>query len=141
MVQRMKVQNATRHEDLRRMLEETRARAEDDLLSRRRGARRQQLQGVVDVIEQSDTGAQQEFDLAMLEMRAATLERIDQALVRLDIGAYGACVECAGRIPVGRLRAQPLAVRCVPCEAKREHEGRLHQVERSGAAPFGMTTG
>ena len=138
MVQRVRVQSARRHEDLKRMLEETRARAEDDLLSRRRSARLQQLQGVVDVIEQSDIGVQQEFDLAMLEMRAAVLTRIDQALVRLDLGAYGACVECAGRIPVARLRVQPLAVRCQPCEATREHEGRLRQVEESGAGAFGM---
>jgi RNA polymerase-binding transcription factor DksA len=48
------------------------------------------------------------------------LTRIDEALVRLDAGEYGACVECGDEISEPRLRALPFAVRCRSCEETRE---------------------
>ena len=42
--------------------------------------------------------------------------RIDDALVRLDAGQYGSCLECAREISERRLRALPFAVRCQACE-------------------------
>jgi DnaK suppressor protein len=42
-------------------------------------------------------------------MRADTLARVDEALVRLDAGKYGSCVECDGEISERRLRALPFA--------------------------------
>jgi RNA polymerase-binding transcription factor DksA len=55
-------------------------------------------------------------------MRAETLARIDEALVRLDAGEYGSCAECDGDISERRLRALPFAVRCQACEERREEE-------------------
>lgn len=40
---------------------------------------------------------------------------IDRALARLDAGEYGICESCGKRIPVGRLRARPMATRCIDC--------------------------
>ena len=53
-------------------------------------------------------------------MRAESLVRIDEALVRLDAGEYGACVECATQISKRRLRALPFAVRCQACQERQE---------------------
>lgn len=49
--------------------------------------------------------------------RAAHTERaeLDAALARTMDGTYGICVECGIEIPVERLRARPMADRCVPC--------------------------
>ncbi|MBJ7595137.1 MAG: TraR/DksA C4-type zinc finger protein [Candidatus Dormibacteraeota bacterium] len=44
-----------------------------------------------------------------------TVKEIDQALARLDAGAYGLCEVCGGPIPGERLRAIPWAALCVPC--------------------------
>jgi DnaK suppressor protein len=55
-------------------------------------------------------------------MRAETLTRIDEALVRLDAGKYGFCFKCESEIPERRLRALPFAVRCQACEERREEE-------------------
>ena len=48
----------------------------------------------------------------------ATVSEIDQALDRIDAGAYGRCVACGTAIPDERLRAVPWAALCVPCSAK-----------------------
>jgi len=48
------------------------------------------------------------------------LMAIDAARGRLADGSYGECVECGQPIPFERLKAQPTALRCVPCQAKFE---------------------
>jgi RNA polymerase-binding transcription factor DksA len=53
-------------------------------------------------------------------MRSETLTRLDAALVRLDAGQYGSCVECDGPIGQRRLRVLPFTVRCETCEERRE---------------------
>jgi len=54
-------------------------------------------------------------------MRADTVARIDDALVRLDAGKYGSCLECAREITERRLRALPFAC-AAACEELREQE-------------------
>jgi DnaK suppressor protein len=49
--------------------------------------------------------------------RAAETERaeLDAALGRVDAGTYGICAACGRSIPPERLRARPMAERCVDC--------------------------
>jgi DnaK suppressor protein len=54
-------------------------------------------------------------------MKTETLTKIDEALSRLEEGAYGYCFECADEIAPQRLRALPFAVRCKDCEQAREN--------------------
>ena len=48
------------------------------------------------------------------------LMAIDAARGRMAEGSYGECVDCGCEIPFERLRAQPTALRCVPCQARFE---------------------
>jgi RNA polymerase-binding transcription factor DksA len=48
----------------------------------------------------------------------ATVADIDQALERVEAGAYGRCVLCGNAIPDERLRAVPWAAQCIPCSNK-----------------------
>ena len=48
------------------------------------------------------------------------LMAIDAARGRMAEGSYGECVDCGCEIPFDRLRAQPTALRCVPCQARFE---------------------
>lgn len=43
------------------------------------------------------------------------LTEIAAAFERLEEGSFGLCATCGRAIPLGRLRARPTAVRCVPC--------------------------
>ena len=110
----------TRHADLRQMLSERRRAAEDDVHSRLRQSRADRTNGVGDDLDHSDAAIQDGLEFSLLQMRAETLARIDEALRRLDAGNYGACRECEGEIAERRLRALPFAVRCQACEQHRE---------------------
>lgn len=48
---------------------------------------------------------------------ARELAEIDVALRRLDEGDFGVCEACGRGIPIDRLRARPMATRCVACAA------------------------
>lgn len=57
---------------------------------------------------------------ATLEHRSEVL----QALLRVDNGSYGQCVDCSGPVPEPRLEARPATSRCVPCQSKRDRRRR-----------------
>ena len=90
-----------------------------------------------DDVDRSDAYSQGDLDLALLQMRAETVRRIDAALRQLEAGTYGSCADCAIAIPERRLRALPFAVRCQACEEKRE-EG--HGQARRLAQPRGSAS-
>jgi len=48
----------------------------------------------------------------------AELRQVDEALARLDAGAYGVCAACGRPIPVERLEVRPFATHCVACAEK-----------------------
>ncbi len=76
--------------------------------------------GVVDDVETSESDIQDEIEFALIQMKAETLHRINEALERLEEGTYGRCFECGEEIDQRRLRALPFAVRCKDCEEARE---------------------
>jgi len=47
--------------------------------------------------------------------RAMEIRRIDAAIIRLDTGDYGWCVECGDEIAPKRLESDPAAPRCTGC--------------------------
>jgi DnaK suppressor protein len=121
---------AIRNADLWRMLCECRRELQDDVQSRIRDGRTGRSIGARDGFEDMDGDIiQGDVELAVLQMKADTLTRLDEALVRLEAGKYGSCVECEGEISERRLRALPFAVRCQACE-----EGHTrHRGERRGS--------
>ena len=123
------VDTDTREVDLRQMLSERRREIQDDVQRRIRSGRTDKSDQGRDDIDVSDAVVQEDIAFALLQMRAETLARIDEALVRLEAGEYGSCVACGREIAERRLRALPFAVRCQACEEKREQEqGRAHQL-------------
>jgi len=50
--------------------------------------------------------------------------QVDAALHQLTQGQYGLCLECEDPIPPARLQACPCAVRCRPCQERREERAK-----------------
>ena len=91
----------------------------------------------LDEVEASDVDAQEDIELALMQMRSETLTRIDEAIARLEAGLYGHCYSCGEEISGSRLRALPFAVRCRDCEELDEAERQRARIaERRGSAPF-----
>jgi DnaK suppressor protein len=91
---------------------------------------------VLDAGESSEADIQDDIEFALIQMKSETLNKIDDALARLEQGTYGNCFECGEEIAEKRLRALPFAVRCKDCEEAREvAEQRERQLaSRRGAA-------
>jgi DnaK suppressor protein len=128
---------SARDGDLRQMLLDRRRDAQDDVQSRLHDVRTDGPTLVLDAGEHSEADVQYDIELTLIQMRAETLIRIDEALVRLDAHEYGLCVECDEAIAERRLRALPFAVRCTACEERREHgEARERQFAQRAGGPF-----
>ena len=54
----------------------------------------------------------------VLAQSKQTLQRLNNALDRMEKGTYGLCMKCKQEIPIGRLRLVPEAVVCVGCSSK-----------------------
>lgn len=52
---------------------------------------------------------------SMSEVDAAAVERLTDAIARIDAGTYGACLVCGDLIEPARLRALPEAAECIDC--------------------------
>jgi len=57
-----------------------------------------------------------DLNLSAVEKYVLELRMVERALARLREGEYGVCVDCGGVIDESRLRANPVALRCVRCQ-------------------------
>jgi len=74
-------------------------------------------------IHMADIGSdtfEQDFTLTLMESEEKTLQKIEQALVRIEDGTYGTCEVCGETIPKARLQVLPYALQCVTCARKEE---------------------
>ena len=108
-----------RYEQLHALLEERRRDIQEKLRSLRETLP-VEAADVRDTEEQSVDDFIQDVDFALMEMKSATLRRIDDALRRLDDGHYGHCDECSAEISASRLKALPFAELCRDCQDARE---------------------
>ncbi len=116
--------NQGRYADLKTMLDDRRREILSEVHGKIKDQREESTWGrvneVLDAGESSEVDIQEDLEFALIQMKAETLTKINEALVRLEEGAYGYCSECGGEISEQRLRALPFAVRCKECEEARE---------------------
>ncbi len=119
-----KGERGERYDELKQMLEDRRREILSEVQSRIKDVRTEGAggltAGVVDAEETSVADIQEDIELALIQMKAETLTRINEALGRLEENTYGRCNECGQEISPQRLRALPFAIRCKDCEEARE---------------------
>ncbi len=134
------VSSKSRYAELKHMLEERQRELQAEVKGKMRDVRAEGTWGtkqneVFDAVESSESDIQDEIEFALIQMKSETLNKVNDALSRLDQGDYGNCFECAEEIAPKRLRALPFAVRCKDCEEAREvAEKRERQQVRRGAS-------
>ena len=132
--------NRERYAELKRILEERRREITSEVNDKIRDVRTEgansPTQGVLDAAETSEGDIQDEIEFALIQMKAETLNKIEEALRRHEEGTFGYCFECGEEISEKRLRALPFAVRCKDCEEAREVAQQRERMmsQRRGAA-------
>ena len=77
-----------------------------------------------------------ETDLAVSEFNQALafkmrdrermlLQKIDEALARIEDRSFGMCLDCEEPIEVRRLEARPMSMLCVACKEREEHREKV----------------
>jgi DnaK suppressor protein len=128
-----------RYAELKRILEDRRREILNEVQEKMRDVRTVggSGEGVLDAAETSEADIQDEIELALIQMKSETLQKIEEALARLGERTYGYCFECGDEISERRLRALPFAVRCKDCEEAREiAEQRARQQSQRRSAGF-----
>ena len=130
----------SRYAELKWMLEERRREIQAEVQGKMRTVRSEGAWGgkseVFDAVESSEADIQDDIEFALIQMKSETLNKINDALIRLEQGDYGNCFECGEEIAEKRLRALPFAVRCKDCEEAREvaAQRERQRAARGGAA-------
>jgi DnaK suppressor protein len=132
----------TRYSELKKMLEDRQREIQAEVQGKMRDVRAEGAWGgkqseVFDAVESFEADIQDDLEFALIQMKSETLNKITDALKRLEQGDYGNCFECGEEIAEKRLRALPFAVRCKDCEEAREM---AEQRERQQAARRGSSS-
>src|SRR4051794_39034154 len=132
----------SRYSELKWMLEERRRELQAQVQGKMRDVRSDGAWGgkqneVFDAVESSESDIQDDIEFALIQMKSETLNKVNDALMRLQQGDYGNCFECGEEIAEKRLRALPFAVRCKDCEEAREM---AQQRERQVASRRGTSS-
>ena len=130
-----------RYSELKQMLQDRRREIQAEVQGKMRDVRSEGTWGgkqneVLDAVESAEADIQEDIEFALVQMKSETLNKINDALTRLEQGDYGNCFDCGEEIAEKRLRALPFAVRCKDCEEAREvAEQRERQMaQRRGAS-------
>ncbi len=134
--------SGSRYHELKQMLDERRRQIHAEVQGKMRNVREEGTWGgkqneVLDAVESSEADIQDEIEFALIQMKSETLNKINDALARLEQEDYGNCFDCGEEIAEKRLRALPFAVRCNDCEEAREV---AQQRERQLAARRGASS-
>ena len=134
----------SRYSDLKTMLDDRRRELQAEVQGKMRDVREEgswggKLNEVLDAVESAEADIQEDLEFALVQMKSETLNKVNDALVRLEQGSYGNCFDCDEEIAEKRLRALPFAVRCKDCEEARETaERRERQLTRRGVSSLFM---
>ncbi|MBX9743361.1 MAG: TraR/DksA C4-type zinc finger protein [Chthoniobacterales bacterium] len=92
-------------------------------------------------MHQADAGSDaydRDFALSIISQEQNSLYEIDEALKRIDDGAYGICELCNKPIPHARLEARPFTRYTVGCQAELEKRQHVSGARLPVSALFGM---
>ena len=98
------------------------------------------LAGTVDRDEIRIENAAEDFDriqqrmnrevaIRNLDRESRLLKSVEEALDRIETGAFGVCLGCEEEIPEKRLRAVPWASHCLSCQEKLDRRRAMGEFE------------
>lgn len=85
-----------------------------------------------DSIDESTDEQGNATELRLQDRERNLLNKVNDAIYRLDTGEYGYCDECGEPIGKPRLRARPMAELCIECKEDQEREERRQHASRPG---------
>ena len=115
---------------MRKQIEHLKAAVQNKRLELARAIRSQSTQLIVcegehDVPDRIQSIYRREETVTFLNTLTRTLADVDAALMAMDEGSYGTCLECGEPIASRRLQAIPWASHCIRCQQAHDHSKQL----------------
>lgn len=75
-----------------------------------------------DLADRATLESDRNFELRLRGREQKLLDKINQAIARIDNGTYGICASCEEEIGLKRLEARPVATYCIDCKIQQEQQ-------------------
>jgi DnaK suppressor protein len=79
-----------------------------------------QTGNIPDPNDRATVESDRSFDLRIRGRERKLMDKVEEALSRIDEGTYGICAGCGEDIAVKRLEARPVAKFCIDCKTRQE---------------------
>ncbi len=73
-----------------------------------------------DPADRASAESDRAFILRLRDRDRKLIQKIDQALERIEDGGFGVCDDCGEDISIARLKARPVTTLCIKCKSKQE---------------------
>ena len=73
--------------------------------------------------------SEREYAMNHLERNSKRLREVQLALIRMDAGTFGICIDCEEKIGARRLAVVPWAPMCITCQEAAEREKETSRTE------------
>ena len=103
-------------ERYRKLLQEKKAVLSAEIAKTRSAEAETTEESTQDIADKAVSSYTREFLYSLTDGERHTLLRIDDALLRIDAGTYGFCVNCNTAMTEKRLNAVPWAPYCLDCQ-------------------------
>jgi len=75
---------------------------------------------VVDQNDQASMEVDRNYELRIRDRERRLILKMKEAILRIDNGTFGICVDCGEDISEKRLIARPVTTQCIDCKTKQE---------------------
>ena len=78
-----------------------------------------------DTLDRAYAESERNFMLRIREREQKLIQKIQDAIYRLENGSFGICEECEEEISEARLMARPVTTLCIECKRRQEVEEKV----------------
>ncbi len=82
-----------------------------------------------DLADETDLAASEISQNLVFKLRdreRIMLQNLDEALMRMDEGTFGTCMDCEEPIEPKRLDARPVSTLCIACKEREERQDKIY---------------
>ncbi len=91
-----------------------------------------------DPTDRASMESDRNFQLRIRDRERKLIQKIRDAIARIDDGTFGICEECGEEIQIERLLARPVTTYCVECKERLEEEERTREGRGHGIPPLSI---
>jgi len=92
-----------------------------------------------DPTDRASLESDRNFQLRIRDRERKLIQKIREAMERIDDGTFGICDECGEEIQINRLLARPVTTYCVECKQRLEAEEKAREGKREAAARISIS--